>query len=179
MTLVLILIVAAVLIVMGMRRAVRGFETEVCDPEQLLGRTQAVDLLAFHNLLDPEEDGYLRSQLSWFSFLRVRNARYRAAVEYVQMAARNAAILVRLGQTAQNSKEVRIREAGKQLLVLAIETRILAGLAIVQLYLALVVPFWKPSLGSVTQAYTGMRATLDRMVRWQRPELAGRIRTVV
>jgi hypothetical protein len=97
----------------------------------------------------------------------------------VQMAARNAAILIRLGQTAQSSKEVRISEAGKQLLTLAIETRILAGLAIVQLYLALILPLWKPSLGSVTQAYTGMRATLDRVVRWQRPELAGRIRAVV
>ena len=179
MTVVIILIVAAVLIVMGLRRAVRGFEGEVRDPEQLLGRTQPIDLLAFHNLIDPDEDEYLRSQLSWFSFQRVRNARYRAAVEYVQMAARNAAILIRLGQTAQNSQEVRISEAGKQLLTLAIETRILAGLAIVQLYLALVVPFWKPSLGSVTQAYTGMRATLDRVVRWQRPELAGRIRAVV
>jgi len=179
MTFLLVLIIAAVLIVMGVRRAVRGFEAEVCDPEQLLGRTHAVDLLAFHNLIDPDEDEYLRSQLSWFSFLRVRHARYWAAVEYVQMAARNAAILIRLGQTAQQSKEVRISEAGKQLLTLAIETRILAGMAIIQLCLALVLPFWKPSLGSVTQAYTGMRATLDRVVRWQRPELAGRIRAVV
>jgi hypothetical protein len=179
MTLVFILVVAAVLIVMGMRRAVRGFEGEVGDPEQLLGRTQPIDLPAFDNLIDPDEDEYLRSQLSWFGFLRVRNARYRAAAEYVHMAARNAAILIRLAQSAQNSQEAHISEAGKQLMTLAIETRILAGLAIVQLYLALVVPFWKPSLGSVTQAYTGMRATLDRVVRWQRPELAGRIRAVV
>jgi hypothetical protein len=179
MTFLLVLVIAAVLIVIGVRRAVRGFEAEVCDPEQLLGRTQAVDLLAFHNLIDPDEDAYLRSQLSWLSFLRVRQARYWAAVEYVHMAARNAAILVRLGQNAQQSEDVRICEAGKQLLTLAIQTRMLALMAIVQLYLALLVPFWKPSLGSVTQAYSGMRVTLDRVVRWQRPDLAGRIRAVV
>jgi hypothetical protein len=179
MTVVLVLIAAATLMVVGIRRAVRGFESEVCSPEELLGRTTAIDLAAFQNLVDPDEDQYLRSQLSWWAFLRVRQARFRAALEYVQMTARNAAILVRLGQTAENSSQERISEAGKQLLTLAIETRILAGLVMAQLYVASVVPLWRPSVGSVALAYSGLRATLDRVVRCQRPELAGRIRAVV
>jgi hypothetical protein len=179
MMLVFLLIVAAMLMVMGIRRAVRGFESEVCDPEELLGRTTAIDLAAFQNLIDPAQDQYLRAQLSWFSFQRLRHARLRAELEYVRMTARNAAILVRLGQTAQNSQEMRISEAGRQLLTLAIETRMLAFMAQAQLYVALAVPLWRPSLGAMAQAYSGLRATLDRVVGWQRPELAGRIRAAV
>ena len=179
MTVVLVLIAAAMLMVVGIRRAVRGFASEVGSPEELLGRTTTIDLAAFQNLVDPDEDQYLRSQLSWLAFLRVRRARFRAAREYVQMAARNAAIMVRLGQTAQQSRQERISEAGKQLLSVAIETRILAGLVMAQLYVASLVPLWRPSVGSVALAYSGLRATLDRVVSCQRPELAGRIRAVV
>ena len=179
MTLVLILVVVAVVMVVGVQHAIRGFAAQFTDPEQLLGRTQAVDLLAFRNLIDTGEDEYLRARLPWHSLWRVRRARHRAAAEYVRMAAVNAAILVRLAQTVQHSDQLRIREAASQLQALAIETRVLAGVALLQLYLAWLFPWWQPSLGNITLAYTGLRATLERVVSWQRPELAGRIRAAV
>lgn len=179
MTIVFILGVVAIVIVVGLRHAIRGFAAQVTDPEQLLGRTRALDLLAFRNLIDPGEDEYLRTRLPWHALWRVRRARHRAAAEYVRMAAVNAAILVRLAQTAQHSDQLRIREAASQLLALATETRVLAGFALLQLYFAWLFPWWQPSLGNITLAYTGLRATLDRVVGWQRPELAGRIRAVV
>jgi hypothetical protein len=179
MTIALILVVVAILSVLGLRYAVRGFAQQVTDPEQILGRTQPIDLLAFQNLIDPEEERYLQERLSGYSLLRVRRARYGAACEYVGMAARNAAVLIRVAQLAQASEQPRVREAGKQLLALATETRILALLALLQLYLARLMPWRIPALGSMAQAYSGMRATLERVVSWQRPELAGRIRAAV
>jgi hypothetical protein len=83
--------------------------------------------------------------------------------------------LIRLGQTAKNSNQLRIREAGRQLLTMAVETRMLAGVAIVQLQIARVLPWWQPSLRSVTESYSGARAALDSVVIWQRPDLAGRL----
>ena len=158
---------------------VRGFAAQVMDPEQLLGRTCPVDLPAFRNVINPDEDAYLTAHLPRTAVWRVRRARCLAACEYVQLTAHNAGILIRLAQTAKNSDQVRIREAGRQLLTLALQTRMLAGVAIVQLYIAWLLPFWQPSVRSVTEAYTGVRAALESVVIWQRPDLAGRLREAV
>jgi hypothetical protein len=172
---VLILVVVALLIAIGLRQAVRGFAADVIDPEQLLGRTRPVDLMAFRNLSNPDEDAYLAAHLPRTALWQVRRARYSAASEYVHLAAHNAAILIRLGQSAKNSSEVRIREAGTKLLTVAVQTRMLAGIAIVQLQIARVLPWWQPSIRSVTESYTGARNALESVVIWQRPDLAGRL----
>jgi hypothetical protein len=171
----MVLILAAVLLALGLRRAVRGFAAEVVDPAQLLGRTCPVDLAAFRNLIDPGEDAYLTAHLPRTALWRVRRARYLAAGEYVHMTAHNAAILIRLAQAAKNSSEVRIREAGRHLLTLAVHTRILAGITMVQLGIAWLLPFWRPSMLPVTEAYARVRAALESVVIWQRPDLAARV----
>jgi hypothetical protein len=175
MIFVVVVIIAALVIVIGFRSAVRGFASDVSDPELLLQHTRPIDLDAFRNLIEPDDDAYLHNHLSSYSLFRVRQARCLAAIEYVQMAAQNAAILVRLGQAARSSHEARIREDGRELLGLAVETRILAGLALVQLSIAFALPWWHPSLQRMLTAYIGLRGRLDRFVRWQRPELAGRL----
>ena len=130
-------------------------------------------------MIDPDEDAYLSAHLPRTALWRLRRARYLAAGEYVQLAAHNAGILIRLAQTAINSDEARISDAGRQLLTLAVQTRILAGVTLVQLYVAWLLPFWRPSVLSVTEAYVRVRAALESVVIWQRPDLAGRVSEAV
>ena len=179
MTVLLFLVLVALLIIIGLRQAVRGFAAQVVDPEQLLGRTCHVDLAAFRNLINPEEDAYLTAHLPRIAAWRVRRARYLAASDYVRLTAHNAGILIRLAQTARHSNQVHISEAGRQLLTLALHTRVLAGVTMVQLYIAWLLPFWRPSVRYVAEAYTGVRAAFESVVIWQRPDLAGRLREAV
>ena len=57
---------------------------------------RAVDVEAFRNLVDPDEEEFLRANLSPPEFRRIQRERLRAAVEYVSCAAQNAAILLRV-----------------------------------------------------------------------------------
>lgn len=179
MTTVLILVLAALLVIVGLRQAVRGSAAEITGPEDLLQRTRPIDLIAFRNLLSQEDDAFLRAHLRGYALLRVRLARQRAAIEYVRILAYNAAILMRLGQTAKASSEQNVREASRELLSLAVETRILAGIALLQLYLSLLLPWWQPSLGAAAATYGQLRTALASVVMLQRPELATRITSAI
>ncbi len=174
MTLVLIVVMGAVLVILGVRQAVRGSAAAVAGPEDLLQRTNPVDMAAFRNLVDREEDRYLRMRLPWWAWLRVRIARQLAAIGYVHCVAANAAIFIRFAQAAKTSNDSGIREAAQQLLGLAVETRIIAVAALLQLYVSLAVPWWQPSLRAAA-IYGELRSALESMIRLQRPELATRI----
>ncbi|MFZ0802262.1 MAG: hypothetical protein WAN70_08850, partial [Terriglobales bacterium] len=50
---------------------------------------RSVDLRAFRNLTDPEEEEYLRLNLPPADFRRIQRERLRAAVEYIRCAAFN------------------------------------------------------------------------------------------
>ena len=57
-----------------------------------------VDVGAFRNLMDPEEEQFLRENLTKSDFRRIHRERLRAAIEYAGCAAWNAAILLEWGK---------------------------------------------------------------------------------
>ncbi len=179
MTIPILIAVVAILAVLGLRYAIRGNAAAITDPEQLLGRTQAVDLAAFQNLIRVSDEEYLRASLPWSSYLRVHRLRCRAARQYIAMASANAAVLVRLAQYAQNSPEEGVRRAGGALLALALTTRMNALEADMKLRFAEMLPWWQPSLNAAATTYTDLRKALALVVQLQRPELAGRIYSAV
>lgn len=179
MTISLLIAIVAVLAVLGFRYAVRGNAATVTDPEQLVGRTQPVDLEAFQNLISLSDENYLRASLPWNTYLRIHRLRCRAAREYVAIVAANAAVFVRLGQYAQHSNDAGVRTAGATLLTLALSTRMLAIKADLKLRLAALLPWWQPSLHSAATTYLDLRKALAMVVQLQRPELAGRIYSAV
>ncbi len=162
-------------IVVIVRYAVRGFVADIVVPEQLLARTQPIDIAAFSNLLRTQDDDYLRDRLSFYAFVRVRRSRCLAARGYVRVIAHNSAILVRLGQAARANEDENVSAAADQLVQLAVQTRVYALAAEAQLLAASLVPWWRPSLGVVVRAYPSTCSAVDRVVRLQRPEMAGRV----
>jgi hypothetical protein len=85
-----------------------------------LGQLVPVDLEAFENLTDPEEEQFLREQLSPREFRRLQRLRLRAARSYASALSRNAALLMRMGQIAYQSEDEEIAAAGWELMQRAI-----------------------------------------------------------
>jgi hypothetical protein len=119
-------------------------------------RLRSVDLRAFRNLMDPEEEEYLRRNLPPADFRRIQRERLRAAVEYIQCAASNAAVLMRIAEAARRNPDPATAEAAARLIDNAIRLRSYAFQAIPKLYLAMVFPGRRFSSARVAESYEQM-----------------------
>ena len=88
------------------------------------GQLTPVDLEAFENLTDPEEEQYLRENLSPAEFRRVQRTRLRAAKLYVAALSQNAAVLVAVGQSARSNADPNIAATGQEIVQRAIRLKI-------------------------------------------------------
>lgn len=103
MIITLILALAALVALLSSVRLTKG---RALTPEVLENpakHIRAVDVEAFRNLVDPDEEEFLRTNLPPAEFRRIQRERLRAAVEYVSCAAQNAAILLRVADAGRRS----------------------------------------------------------------------------
>jgi hypothetical protein len=103
---------------------------------------RAVDLEAFRNLVDPDEEEFLRTNLPSAEFRRIQRERLRAAVEYVSCAAQNAAVLLRLADAGRRSPDP--------------ATALYALKAIPKLYLGMALPGARISAVGIAERYEQM-----------------------
>jgi hypothetical protein len=155
--------------------AVRGQSVTACNLLELEGRTQPVDLEAFRNLTDPEEERYLKEQLAPAEFRALQRERLRAALQYVRRASRNASILLRVGESARGSADPQVARAAGELVDGAVQLRMYALLAQGLLHARILVPGARWSPTRVATDYQSLRERVGRLSRLQRPEQAGRI----
>ncbi len=99
-----------------------------------------VDLEAFENLTDPEEEQYLRKNLSPAEFRRIQRTRLRAAKLYVAALSQNAALLVAVGQSARSNADPAIAAAGQEIVQRAIRLKIWCSLSRLRMNAAFVFP---------------------------------------
>jgi hypothetical protein len=104
------------------------------------GQLTAVDLDAFENLIDPEEDQYLRRKLSRSEFREVQRARIQAAIVYVAALSRNAHTLVGVGQSARYHTNPEVATAGAEIVQRALRLKLWCFLAFVRLNAANLFP---------------------------------------
>ena len=143
--------------------------------EDLAGRTRPVDLEAFRNLVDPGEEDFLRASLLPRQFRAVQRERMRAALEYVQNAAHNAAFLLRMGEAATQSADPRIAQAGRQLIDSALRLRAYALLSAAKLYVRMVFPEARLSYGRLADNYQHLSALASQLTLMQHPAQAARL----
>jgi len=158
-----IVLVAVGLLALGFLIKIRkGFASPRAleNPAQHL---RPVDVAAFRNLIDPEEEEFLRRRLPAADYRKIRRERLRAAVDYVSCAAQNAAILLRLGEAALRSGDAATAEAATNLINQAIQLRIYAFQAIPKLYLGIIFPGWEVSSLPVADSYEQMTGQLARL----------------
>jgi hypothetical protein len=82
-----------------------------------------VDLDAFENLTDPEEEQFLRANLSPAQFRGVQRSRIRAAKMYVTALSANARVLAAVGQSARLQAEPAIAATGEEIVQRAIRLK--------------------------------------------------------
>ena len=137
-TLILLLLALAALAFF----VLRGFGSSrlPVDQAELNGNIRAVDLEAFRNLIDPEEEEFLRGNLPPGEFRAIQRQRLRAAIDYLAAVSYNAALLLQLGLSARRSADSRIAETAQNLVDNAVRLRLFSALAIGKLCLRIVLP---------------------------------------
>ena len=99
-----------------------------------------IDVDAFRNLIDENEEVYLRERLPALEFRRIHRERMLAGIEYVKAAYANAGILVRIAEAARDSADPQIAEAAGKLFDNAVQLRWYAVQVIPRLYCKAVFP---------------------------------------
>jgi hypothetical protein len=140
MTIAIILVVLSVVVLLFLIQLAAGQYVSLKASDDPAEHIQFVDIEAFRNLIDPAEAEYLRSQLPPHQFRRIQRERLRAAAEYVRCAGRNAALLLKVAETARHSTEPATAKAAEKLVENAIRLRLYALEMIPRLYIAMLLP---------------------------------------
>jgi hypothetical protein len=179
MLITFLLCVFALLGIALLAYAARGTARPVGSAEELLAAIQPVDIAAFRNLMDADEEEYLRANLNGQDFRKVQRKRMRAAVEYVWCTVHNSAVLLRLGEAAHGSSNPEVVRAGQKLANDALQLRLRSLTALAWLYLRLLTPGGGVCLPSLLARYMEMRDGMVRLVRLQTPSVVSRIEAVL
>jgi len=169
MIITLILVVAAALSLVFMLWVAKGRSSAISRVEDLARHLRPVDIQAFRILVDPLETQFLWSRLPRAEFRKIQRRRLHAAVQYISCAARNAAILIRIGEAARRSPEPSVAAAGEKLVNTAIRLRIFSFQAMMKLYLGMILPGARVSAGDLAENYERMTGLVFLLGRLQRP----------
>jgi hypothetical protein len=94
------------------------------DVEEAIRTIRSIDIEAFRNLVDPNEEAFLRRNLPPKKFREIKRERARAAIAYVWCAGRAAALFASVGQAAQRSSDPRMAASGAQIVDSAMRLRL-------------------------------------------------------
>lgn len=178
MTLAIILVLAAAVALAVIFRIAVTRGLQVSAASSSAPQIHPIDVEAFRNLIDPAEDEYLRRRLPPRQFRVVRRARLRAAAAYVQVAARNAAVLVYIGEVALASNNPSTLEPARQLVSEALRLRRNTALALAKIYFALAWPGYGLAAVRVADHYDRLRFSAMLLGRLQNPAVPVRISAV-
>lgn len=156
-----IILGAAVLVLLW--TAVRGLSARVTTPEAAESEIIPVDILAFRNLIDVSQEDYLRQKLSPREFRAVQRTRYLATAEYLRRVAKNASVILRLGQAARATHRSEIEEQGAQMTSAAVALRLFCLIALAQAYAGYAFPGMQVSVGSIADSYDRLTAKVWAM----------------
>lgn len=101
---------------------------------------QLIDVEAFRNLVDEDEEAYLRERLPSHAFRRIQRERMLAGIEYVKAAYANAGILVRIAEAGRESEDPQVAEAANKLFGDAVQLRWYTLQVIPRLYFKMLFP---------------------------------------
>jgi hypothetical protein len=100
----------------------------------------SLDIEAFRNLVDPEEEIFLRSCLPADEFLKIKRERAWAALAYARALSHIALQFSRFGNAARGNDDPSLAELGKQIAADAVEMRMLALVAMGRLFITATLP---------------------------------------
>jgi hypothetical protein len=175
-------LVAAIFVVVGLGLVAwllvmvrSGSAMSVTRVEDLEGKIEAVDLIAFRNLIDPNETELLRRELSPEIFRKIQRLRTRAAIAYVISVYRNAGLTIRLAQQLMSSPDERVKQQAHQIQELSIQARVYAIKSLLKLELSLVLPSAAFSVQDVAISYLNVAERIESLCSLTAPLYTSRI----
>ncbi len=118
------------------------------------GELVPVDLEAFENLTDPNEEEFLRTNLRSMEFRRVQRLRIRAARLYISALSQNASALVAIGQAARLSAEPEAAAVGQELIQRALRLKFFCLFSLLRMEAAFVFPVLVSPSQKLAHQYT-------------------------
>ncbi len=141
MTVFIVLAIFAVLFLLFLGSWLRSRSSRPCGAiQRQAAELVAVDLEAFENLTDPEEEQFLRSNLQPKEFRRVQRLRLRAAKLYVAALSQNAGMLMAAGQSASLNSNPEVAATGQELVQKAIRLKVWCLFSLMRMDAALFFP---------------------------------------
>jgi hypothetical protein len=174
-----VLVGTGLLALLFLIRLAKGRSSTINSLDDLTERLRPVDVEAFRNLVDPDEEEFLRTSLPPTEFRAIHRERLHAAVDYISCAAQNAAVLLRLGEAARQSPDPAIAEAGETLVDSAIRLRLYAFHAMGRIYLGILLPGVRLSPVSIAESYERMTGLVIQLGRLQYPATGARVAAVL
>ncbi len=168
MIIAIVLVIAAALALIFILSITLSRKLQVSPGAGLAGEIRPIDVKAFRNLVDPAEDDYLRRRLPAAEFRVVQRKRLRATAAYVQVAGRNATVLVRIGQAAMTG-DAQTAEAARRLVDSALLLRRNAAFALLRIYTAMAWPNSGLAAVHVLHGYEQLNGAAMLLGRLQNP----------
>ena len=175
MTFVIIVLVVLLFVAFLLLRLVRRQHETVASLDDLTARSQAVDMEAFQNLVDPAETQFLRRSLPPVQFRIVHRERTLATVVYVRHIAHNAGLLIQLGQLARSNPDPQLAQAAQAMVERALRVRMLSMMVLIKLYARTVIPALPFAPDVIFRDYRNLTESAVLFTRLQRPAFAGRV----
>jgi hypothetical protein len=173
-TLVIAIALAAA---MAMYLALRGHHRGLTRIEEIEASTSPVNLKCFARITDINEQQFLKSMLPPNAFRRIQRERVLISIQYVRLAARNASVLIRIGEIQSGDSNIEIRERAKKLVEESFQLRLVCLVAIVMLCISFVFPEQNISIFDLIAKYESMSDSLGLLGMATNPLLASRART--
>lgn len=114
--------------------------TRHVDLEKAVQAFRSLDIEAFRNLLDSDEEAFLRNHLSPKKFREIQRQRAWAAFIYAWEAGKAATALAQIGQAAQRSSDPKIAVSGARVAESAFRLRLHAFGACLRLLTQILLP---------------------------------------
>jgi hypothetical protein len=175
MTLAIFIVIAAAIALATILQISVSRRLQTSRTAGLVARIQSIDVEAFHNLVNPAEDDYLRLRLPPPQFRYVQRQRLLAMAAYVKAAGRNADVLIRIGHAALASSDASAVQAAQQLVSEAILLRRNAVLSLAKIYVALAWPNSGLAASRVADGYDHLNGSAMLLGRLQNPAVPVRL----
>ncbi len=114
----------AILMYVALRGRARPIGLEKADLEKAVQTFRSLDIEAFRNLVDSDEEAFLRNNLPPNKFRKIKRQRAWAALLYAREAGKAATALAQVGQAAQRSSDPNIAASGVKLAENAFQLRL-------------------------------------------------------
>lgn len=174
MTIALFITILAVLLTSVLFVAARTQNQPIASIDDLRARLTPIDLPALMNLIDADEERYLRENLALRDFNFIRRKRLAATWEYLSRLSANAKLLVQAGQIIQHTSQGEQELEARALVADSVRLRNMVLVAKLSTAMKFVFPGTTSPIATVLARYSESRNGMEQALSQRRIHVIAR-----